>query len=438
MRRAKTISFFTLGCRSNQAETVILRNVFENDGYKIVDFKKPAKIVVINTCTVTQNSDTDVRRAVNRARKVNPDCNIALIGCQAQTQKEKLLDLKNVTWVVGNERKMDLLNILSGSLPKKSKIISPEIKRKSFILPAAGIDQQRTRANIKIQDGCDSFCAYCEVPYARGPARSRSFKDIIKEAQILVEAKHQELILTGIHLGTYQYRKKTLIDVIKELTKIEGLKRIRISSIEPTHTMPVELLQLMKTNEKLCRFLHVPIQHGHDEILKMMGRKYKAKDFLKFINKAASLIPDICIGTDVIVGFPGETDEHFNETYQFLKEAPVNYFHVFSYSERKLARSKDFPNQVPIFKTQERSKKLRDLGQNKREQFYKSQINKTYDVLYEQKKTGQWKGLTDNYIQVSVQSPENLKNKFFETKMMEVKGQEVFGKITSVDKANLI
>jgi len=426
----KTISFYTLGCRLNQSESAVIERTFEADGYKIVDFNQPADYVVINTCTVTENGDTDTRRLVNRVNRNNPLARIALIGCQAQVQKEKLAEQKNVKWIVGNAKKMELKDIINElSDDPHVHVITPTIPRDPFTIPVAGVDRQHTRANIKIQDGCDFFCSFCEIPYARGRARSRVFEDIQLEANALIKAGHQELVITGINVGTYSFQEKNLMDVIRSLEMIPDLKRIRISSIEPT-TIPQTLTSKMNEQSKLCRYLHIPIQNGNDKILKAMQRKYTSKDFSDFIWECYNTIDGICIGTDVIVGFPGESDQHFEETFNLLKELPIHYFHVFSYSQRLYAKSQHMkaqPIDPQIIRT--RSKALRDLSQRKRNQFQHSLLDTTQHILFEQKKDGVWSGLTDNYVRVYVTSNHELTNKFIPVKIVNIEDSKLFAQI---------
>ncbi len=410
MIKNQTISFNTLGCRLNQAETAVIENTFVDRGYTIVNFQQPADVVVINTCTVTENGDADTRRLVNKINRLNPNAKIALIGCQAQVQKEQLAAMNNVKWIIGNAAKMDLVSILEKELePEKAKVIAPAFSRASFRHPAAGIDRHHTRANLKIQDGCDFFCSFCEIPYARGRARSRVFEDILLEARVLVAAGHKEIVLTGINLGTYSDDKHRLLDVIKALMDVEGLLRIRISSIEPT-TIPDDLIALMKTNKKLCRHLHIPLQSGNDKTLKVMKRKYTVAQYDEFIQKAFQEIPGICLGTDVIVGFPGESEEDFKFTYEYLRDSTLHYFHVFSYSERQMAKSQYLLGRVDNEIIQERSQKLRQLSQRKRELFYRSQLNTTQNIIFEEENDGLWSGFSDNYLKITVKVDRNIKN----------------------------
>ncbi|MCK5580125.1 MAG: tRNA (N(6)-L-threonylcarbamoyladenosine(37)-C(2))-methylthiotransferase MtaB [Candidatus Omnitrophica bacterium] len=423
------ISFYTLGCRLNQSETSVMQNQFESHGYQVVDFYQPSDIVVVNTCTVTKHGDNDTRKIVHKIQRVNPQAQIALIGCQAQTQKEILAEMPNVKWVVGNARKMELPEIIRDETASDHPVIvAPTIPRESFTIPAAGIDRQHTRANIKIQDGCDSFCSFCEIPYARGRARSREFDDILKEARVLVDAGHKELVITGINVGHYAYKGKGIVDVVSALDDVAGIERIRISSIEPT-TIPDTLIQKMKTKTKLCRYLHIPMQSGHDDILQLMKRGYRIEDFLSLIQRIHSDVPEICIGTDVIVGFPGETDEHFKTTYHHLKSAPINYFHVFSYSKRKMAKAKKLADPVDPATIQERSHILRELRDRKRQAFYELFSGTTQTVLFEQKKDGFWAGLTDNYIRVKTKSTQTLENQLVDVKLDNIEHNFISGTI---------
>ncbi len=419
------VSFYTLGCRLNQSETASIQNSFESRGYQVVDFAEASDIVVINTCTVTEGGDADTRHLVNKVNRLNPDARIALVGCQAQVQKEQLAGLSNVRWIVGNQRKMDLVNVFDEYPdPQRAQVVAPTIEREPFTLLIASVDRGHTRANIKIQDGCDFFCSFCEIPYARGRARSRVFEDILLEADALVTAGHKELVLTGINIGTYAYEGKLLMDVINALEKIEGLARIRISSIEPT-TIPMDMFERMGRG-KLCRHLHIPLQSGHNDILSAMKRKYTLEEFSVFIETAFAKVPNICIGTDVIVGFPGESDAHFKRTVDFLKQAPIHYFHVFSYSPRHLAKSRvmdDIPNAVVYSRSQE----LQELSARKRKLYNQSLTGTVQDVLFEKGKDGLWPGLTDNYVRVKAYSSTNIRNEIIPMRMISLEGSYILG-----------
>lgn len=420
------IAFYTFGCRLNQAETATIEESFRQRDYEVVDYRKGADVVVVNTCTVTENGDADTRRFVNKILRHNPQSKIALVGCQAQVQRDKLLNLPGVHWVVGNASKMEFLQILENGAPDTPQVITPVIRKESFTIPVTGIDRRHTRANLKIQDGCDFFCSFCEIPYARGRARSREFRDILSEARKLVAAGHRELILTGINIGTYRFGGKSFIHVIDTLEQVTGLQRIRISSIEPT-TIPSEILHKMGSGGKLCRYLHIPLQSGSDEILSLMKRKYTAAEFVDSLKMAQQSVPDICLGTDVIVGFPGETQRHFDETYNLLLDLPLAYFHVFSYSEREHARSSRLPGKVSIDKVKQRSQRLRELSIRKRKVFLQKFMGKEITVLFEQKKNGFWSGLTDNYIRVKVKFDGDLRNRILPVRLERVENQAMTG-----------
>jgi len=424
----KRISFYTFGCRLNQSETASIQNSFEQDGYKIVGFDEPSDIVVINTCTVTKGGDADTRYLVHKVNRLNPKADIALVGCQAQIQKERLAGLPNVRWIVGNARKMDLVSVFNEfPRPLTAQVVTPTIERGAFVQNIS-IDRDHTRANIKIQDGCDSFCSFCEIPYARGRARSRVFEDIFTETQVLLAAGHKELILTGINIGTYSNSDKMLMDIIKRLDTLEGLERVRISSIEPT-TISKDIFSYMGEGHKLCRYLHVPLQSGDDEILREMKRQYTVEDFSDLVRDAAAQVPQICIGTDVMVGFPGETDAHFERTREVLRELPVHYFHVFSYSPRHMAKSRLMGN-VPAKKVQERSQILRDLSQRKRRIFHESLLGSTQFVLFEHPKADGWQnGLTDHYVRVKIKDAHDLFNQVLPVRLKHIDGQVVVGEL---------
>ena len=426
-----TISFYTLGCRLNQSETAVLERSVEADGFHLVDFAEPADVVVINTCTVTAGGDTDTRRLVHKVNRLNPRARIALIGCQAQMDKGKLLELPSVRWVIGNGRKMELSFILQSTMEAAAaQVITPTIPRDSFTIPVTGVDRHHRRANLKIQDGCDFFCSFCVIPYARGRARSREFEDILREARALAAAGHKEVVLTGINVGTYRYKDYTLMDVISALEQIEGLARVRVSSIEPT-TIPESLIHKMAGRTKLCRHLHIPLQSGSDTILKMMKRKYSTEEFERFIRMADERVPQICIGTDMIVGFPGETEEEFERSARNLREWPIDYAHVFSYSRRQMAHSGKLPSsdKIPAEVIERRSQILRDLSARKRRMFYGALLGTRQSVLFEENKKGEWSGLTDNYVRVAVKSESVLANQLINVELEDTNGVIMTGEV---------
>lgn len=424
---ARTISFFSQGCRLNHSETALIERSFEAKGFNIVDFKTPSDIVVINTCTVTENGDSDARRLVNKAVKLNQDTRIALVGCMAQIQKDKLLLWPNVNWVIGNAQKAQLASIIRDD-ESEQVVIAPKMDKTPFTIDGSSKDKKHTRANLKIQDGCDFYCSFCIIPFARGPARSRVFDDILREARDLADFGHKEVVLTGINLGTYEHEGKTLLDIVKALNDIEGLERIRISSIEPT-TIPYDLIHYMAEDNKLCKYLHIPLQSGCDEMLTAMSRKYNMQEFNDFIDYAYKHVPNICIGTDVIVGFPGESELLFDKTHQYLLDSHIHYFHVFSYSERQFARSKKIAEKVPTQEIARRSQLLRELSDRKRHVYQEQFIGTNQAVLFEQKKHGYWTGLTEHYVRVNLESDLNLKNQFLNVNFNNISSGVVFSNI---------
>jgi threonylcarbamoyladenosine tRNA methylthiotransferase MtaB len=436
----KNISFYTQGCRLNQAETAILEKSFESHGFKIIPFGQVTDIIVVNTCTVTEGGDRDTRRLVNKINRTQDNAKIALIGCQSQILKEKLLTYKNVQWVVGNQQKMALSHIIEQAYKNDPKLPEPQlivnkIKREPFTIEGSGIDRHHTRANLKIQDGCDFYCAFCTIPFARGPARSRVFEDIVREAIELIEAGHRELVLTGINIGTYEYEtntgeKKTIVEVIQSLLRLEGLDRLRLSSIEPT-TIPKEVIFLIRDHPKMCRYLHIPIQAGSDTVLSAMNRHYTMAEFREFIDFVYQTVPDVCIGTDIIVGFPGETKGCFDQTVANLMTMPIHYYHVFSYSERQMARSKKMEDQVSSPEITKRSKILRELSQKQRHAFYRQFLGQTVRVLFEQEKNGYWVGNTDNFLRIQVKSNDKLKNQILPCRLESVKSNQITGTLST-------
>ena len=368
-------------------------------------FGQPVDIVVVNTCTVTENGDRDTRRLVNRIARQSTDIQIALIGCQSQILKDRLIDFPSVQWVIGNAEKMQLVSIIetSRSTQLAEPVVRvPSISAESFSVPVTARDQQHVRANIKVQDGCDFYCSFCIIPFARGPARSRVFSNLLSEAHQLVLNGHYELVLTGINMGTYWDSNKTLVDVIDAMENIPGLQRIRLSSIEPTTIDDRIFSRLANGQTALCRYAHIPVQSGCDATLKRMRRKYTMAMYAQQLEKIIAWNPDVCIGTDVIVGFPGETDDEFMETYTNLEALPLAYFHVFPYSERQMAHSRKFEGPVPAAVIQARAKRLRTLSATKKADYCNRYVGQSMTVVIEQKKADGWVGHTDNFIPVRI------------------------------------
>jgi threonylcarbamoyladenosine tRNA methylthiotransferase MtaB len=421
-------SLHTLGCRLNQAETAIIAKTLSVRGYEIVEFGEPADLTVINTCTVTEQADAKCRQAVRQALRLNSQTYVAVVGCYSQIGLETIKQIKGVDLIIGNEHKLKVVDHLNGLTKQTDPVVihSRELPQDEFTIESPGLYSFNTRANLKIQDGCNYYCSYCIIPTVRGRARSRTFSDIIREARELVEFGHRELVITGVNLGTYKNNGKRLLQVISELEKIDGLARIRISSIEPT-TIGTELVRYMASSEKLVPYLHLPLQSGDDRILKAMKRKHTIAAFSKFIEWAAKTIPDVGIGADIMVGFPGEGEEEFLHTKEALTDLPIYYFHVFSYSDRPGTKSHDLKPKVDPQIKKARARKLLDLSTRKKRAFYENHVGETMDVLFEDEEHGYWTGHTGNYMKVLVTSSQTLHNQILPVRLTETRGDVLLG-----------
>jgi len=427
----KKVSFYTLGCKLNQAETAILAEQFEQGGYQLVPFGEHVDICVINTCTVTNKSDYRCRQMIRKAKKISPSAKIAVVGCYAQLNPEKIQTIDGVDFILGSDKKFDLIDILDESNQRNVPIFLPSTNG-VFQNPTPGNFWDHTRAFLKIQDGCDSFCSYCTVPLARGKSRSDSLDHIIESAKELVQRGHHEIVLTGVHIGRYGrdlIPSQTLVDVLKKLESLHGLKRIRLSSLEPLE-IDDDLLDWITESNKICHHFHVPMQSGDDEILKMMNRNYGAKDYAGVIKAIKRIIPNSGVGTDIIVGFPGETEERFQNTMQLVDQLPFTYLHVFSFSPRTGTKAARFSNRVDPKEIKQRSEKLRTLGKAKKKIFYDSLVGKKLDVLCEEKEHGDWMfGFSGNYARVGIKANPKLMNKICDVKIVKVGNDFLHGKI---------
>ena len=406
-------SLHTLGCRLNQAETALLADRLKRDGYQLVASGEPTDLFVLNGCSVTEDAEKDCRYQIRRTLRHSPHAFVAVTGCYAQTGVEALRRLPGIDLIVGGRYKMELPDYLPApsalaKQPAPLVLHTKTIERTDFVLDGAG-DYDSTRANLKIQDGCNFMCSFCNIPFARGHERSRQFSDIIREAEALVERGHRELIVTGVNIGRYQHDGRSLLDVLKELEQIGGVARIRISSIEPT-TIPSALLDHMAASPKLCHYLHVPLQSGDDGILRAMNRRYSADEYGSFVRKASALIPDLCLGTDLMVGFPGETDRAFADSYRLVADLPLAYFHIFHFSARPGTAAAKLHESAPAATVNARAQSLASLSRAKRLAFYQRFTGRTLPVLFEAKESnGLWTGWTDNYLRVGVRSDRALR-----------------------------
>lgn len=414
----KTAAFHTLGCKLNFAETSTIARQLTGAGYEKVSFDEKASVYVINTCSVTENADRECKFHVKRAMKANPDGLVVILGCYAQLKPEEISAIEGVDLVLGAKEKFNILSYLDDLQKTESHglIHSCEIDEADFFIGSYSIGD-RTRAFLKVQDGCDYKCTYCTIPLARGISRSDTIENVVKNAMEIASKGIKEIVLTGVNIGDYgkgefgnKKHEHTFLDLISELDKVEGIERIRISSIEP-NLLKDESIELVAKSKSFVPHFHIPLQSGSDDLLKLMKRRYLTKLYTDRIAKIREVMPDSCIGVDVIVGFPGETEEKFLETYNFLNELPISYLHVFTYSERENTEAAEMRGVVPIPERKQRSKMLRILSEKKKMAFYRTQIGKTLPVLWEhENKNGVMYGFTENYVRVQKPFDENSIN----------------------------
>lgn len=426
----KRLLFIHYGCKVNQYETNAMIQKFIEHNYEIVDFEEKADIYVINTCTVTNMSDRKSRQMLRRVKKINPDSILVVVGCYVQVGKEELEKIDDIDIILGNNEKNEIVEYVENYKEKKENI-TDVMHQKEFVDFGSVTYTNKTRATIKIQDGCDRFCTYCIVPYARGRVRSRQLNSIIEEVQKIAKRGIKEVIVTGIHIASYgkdfNY-KITLIDVLEAINKIDGIERIRIGSLEPT-IMNEEFLERLSKLEKVCNHFHLSLQSGCTSVLKRMNRKYTADEFKESVKLLRTYYPDAMLTADVIVGFPGETDEEFNETYKFLEEIKFYRMHIFKYSQRNGTKAAVMPNQVDGNIKEERSNKLIKLSDQIQNNYNQKYIGKEVEVLFEEKENEYIKGHTKNFIVVKVKEEKDLENKIKKVKIIGIENQELVGKI---------
>jgi threonylcarbamoyladenosine tRNA methylthiotransferase MtaB len=399
---SKRATVHTLGCRLNQSETNLIRDQLVDRGYEIVPFGENADLAVINTCTVTSSADSKCRYAIRQFTRRNPEAFTAVVGCYSQMGYKEVSQIKGVDLIIGNHDKLNVLDYLGEEKNEVPVIVRDRMDRDDFTISFAGDLPFTQRANLKIQDGCDFMCTFCVIPFARGRARSRDFQNLIDEAKNLVARGVRELVLTGVNIGTYDHSGKRIIDVVDALDALDGLSCIRISSIEPT-TIPECILDRMRNpSHSLLPYLHIPLQAGSDHILGAMRRKYKVQEFLEFLDKATAIVPDLCIGTDIMVGFPGETQADFEQTCDVFLEAPFAFCHVFTYSERDGTVAAKRGDHVHLPERKRRSAHLRRLSAMKRHDFHNSYLGRELPVLFENQREATWPGYTPNYIRVVI------------------------------------
>lgn len=427
MENRKKVAFYTLGCKLNFSETSTIARNFTDEGFNRVEFNEVADIYVINTCSVTENADKRFKSIVKQAQKSNPDAFVAAVGCYAQLKPQELADVDGVDLVLGATEKFKITDYLN-DLSKNDfgEVHSCEIEDADFYVGSYSIGD-RTRAFLKVQDGCDYKCTYCTIPLARGISRSDTMEGVLKNAKEISEQNIKEIVLTGVNIGDYgkgefgnKRHEHTFLDLVTELDKVEGIERLRISSIEP-NLLKNETIDLVSKSRAFVPHFHIPLQSGSNDILKKMKRRYMKELYVDRVNKIKEVMPHACIGVDVIVGFPGETDEHFLETYNFLTSLDISYLHVFTYSERDNTEAATMDGVVPKNVRAKRSKMLRGLSAKLRRKFYESQLKTTRTVLFEsENKEGYIHGFTENYVKVKAPWNPELVNKLHKVELTQI------------------
>jgi threonylcarbamoyladenosine tRNA methylthiotransferase MtaB len=409
----KKVSFYTLGCKLNFAETSTLTRGFAENGYIQVEFGEQADVVVINTCSVTQLADKKCRQAIGKAARTSPLAIVAVVGCYSQLKPEEISHIEGVDLVLGNNEKFKIVEYVeefNGLHRGTTQIHSCAIENVEEFNPSFSLFD-RTRSFLKVQDGCDYHCSYCTIPLARGNSRNQDIGKLVTEAKKIRDQGIKEIVLTGVNIGDFgKSTGETFPDLLQSLDQVEGIERYRISSIEP-NLLTNEIISFVSQSRSFLPHFHIPLQSGSNEILKLMSRRYTRELFGERVNTIKNIMPMACIGADVIVGFPGETEELFDETYQFLDNTDISYLHVFPYSERRNTRAVSLPGKVVPKEKDKRSKALLDLSEKKKKQFYQNNIGEEYPVLFEsQQSDGKIFGFTSNYIKVETMFDKQLIN----------------------------
>ena len=427
MNEVKKVAFCSLGCKVNQYETNAMAQKFIEHGYEVVEFDEYADVYIVNTCTVTNVADRKSRQMLRRAKEINKDATLVACGCYAQVAKDELKKIPEIDLIIGNNEKNDIIQIVENHISQKGAedLVSDVMYKLDYVELGTTTYTEKTRAVIKVQDGCDRFCSYCLIPYARGHIRSRKIENVIEEIKKVVEEGINEVVITGIHIASYGRDFKGenigLIDLLEEINKIQGLHRIRLGSIEPT-IVTDEFVERLSKLDKICDHFHLSLQSGCTETLKRMNRRYTTEEFKAVTKRLRAKFPNAALTTDIIVGFPGETDEEFNTTYEFLKEIAFYKMHIFKYSQRKGTKAAVMPNQVDGKIKEERSKKLIELSNENEYNYDKKYIGKQVEVLFEEREGEYLKGHTTNYIVVKHKTDkDDLINKIAKVTVNEAK-----------------
>jgi threonylcarbamoyladenosine tRNA methylthiotransferase MtaB len=423
----KKVAFYTLGCKLNYSESSSIGRMFEDKGYSKVEFNDKPDIFIINTCSVTENADKKCRKIVREAQKINADGYVAIIGCYAQLKPAEISEIPGVDAVLGAAEKFRLVELLDtfekAPVNQPAKILASSIDDAVEYHTSYSLND-RTRTFLKVQDGCDYPCAYCTIPLARGKSRSDTIANIVKAAHDIAARDVKEIVLTGVNIGDFGIqngeRKETFLDLVKALDAVEGISRFRISSIEP-NLLTDEVIEFVAQSKRFVPHFHIPLQSGSNQVLSLMRRRYRRELYVERVAKIKSLMPDCCIGVDVIVGHPGETHELFLESYQFLNELDISYLHVFTYSERENTLAVTIKPVVPKSERAERSKMLHILSEKKKRHFYTQQVGKKGTVLFEDEiQNGQMLGFTENYVRVAVKYDPLLINETKEVQYVQL------------------
>jgi threonylcarbamoyladenosine tRNA methylthiotransferase MtaB len=422
MIQYKKVAFYTLGCKLNFSETSTISRLFEDAGFAKVDMEERPDIFVLNTCSVTENADKKCKQLVKKVMKQNPETFVIVIGCYAQLKPEEIAQIPGVDMVLGANEKFNVLEHLDSMERKgETKVAYEHIKQTKEFIPSFSYGD-RTRSFLKVQDGCDYFCTFCTIPLARGKSRNATIEETINEAKKIADTEVKEVVLTGVNIGDFgQGGDENFFELVKALDEVDGIDRFRISSIEP-NLLSNEIIDFcLNASKRFVPHFHIPLQSGSDKLLQAMRRKYLSALYAERVARIKATNPNTCIGVDVIVGFPGETDEDFMDTYNFLNELEVSYFHVFTYSERANTTAVKLGAAVPMEKRKERSKMLHILSDKKKRAFYESQLGKTGTILVEaEEENGYLHGFAENYIKVKIPFDEKLVNTFVRVTFLEI------------------
>nr|WKN36629.1 tRNA (N(6)-L-threonylcarbamoyladenosine(37)-C(2))-methylthiotransferase MtaB [Tunicatimonas sp. TK19036] len=435
---SRSVAFYTLGCKLNYSETSTLSRMLEDRGYRKAEFQQGADIYIINTCSVTENADKKCRKVVREALKYSPNAYVCIVGCYAQLKPKEISEIPGVDAVLGAAEKFRLLDLLDGFQKKpQPQVFASEVSEANTFHHAHSIND-RTRTFLKVQDGCNYHCTFCTIPLARGKSRSDSIENIITQAKQIAQTDVKEVVLTGVNIGDYGIidgkRNSRFLNLVQALDEVEGVERFRISSIEP-NLLSNEVIEFVAHSQRFAPHFHIPLQSGSNKILRLMRRRYLRELYADRVQKIKTLMPHCCIGVDVIVGFPGETEQDFLDTYHFLNELPVSYLHVFTYSERANTPAAEMAEAVPMKERQKRSKMLRTLSEKKRRKFYEENLGKTATVLFEEDIEDDCiHGFTENYVRVSAPYDPLMINELYTVSLQEINDR---GSV-EVEQANVL